>query len=106
MVFIEPGGNFGRREVAVGTFAAFGQVSMVIVRTAENSPNRGDGDLDWLNVVGEILEDLEELSETAGCLNFTESTIRDGPGRCALDEVPGQGEEQGVRIDFSFGPTR
>ncbi len=106
VVFIEPGGNFGRREVAVGTFASFGRVSLLIVRTAENSPNRGDGDLDWLNVVGQILEDLEQLSETAGCLKFVESTIRDGPGRRELDEAPGQGEEQGARIDFQFGPTR
>lgn len=93
--------------IAQSTFDARGRVLLELVREPDDSGGRAGADLDWLNVVGGIVDDLATLVETAGCLMFSRVEAVSGPGRAALDDSPGAGaEEQGVVLALSFGSSR
>ena len=76
-------------------------------RRSVNEPgdamDRYDADVDFQNVIGAIIEDMRELSASAGKFAMDEIVITDGPFRNSEESWVAQGDFQFVFLEVAWG---
>jgi hypothetical protein len=108
VVFLPDARGFSRAQDAAGgtfEFLASGSMRLRLYRNCPESYNSepsGDANLDWKNVIGQILDDLCGLAGQEGYLCFDAIRVVAGPYWGAPQDVPTLGVWQGVDLELDW----
>ncbi len=95
-------GGFGRDRTFSGVWENTGNQLEVQYKYGFASLSEEDAVYTYLNSVGPVMSDMEQLSEQAGFLNMTEWNVRWGPERPELDAEQTLAPYYAVMIDLAY----
>ena len=105
MAVIDWADDLRRTAIAGGDRNHFGQegsLNLLLRGSIDSSHDDADAAFAFLNTVGDIIEEMEALSGTAGYLGFVSTSVVQGPSRPLEDEQNTVGDYYEIILRIGF----
>jgi len=104
IVWTDEENGYTRSSLAAGAFDASGRLAVKLEQAVPSAVagDPGEADLRFKNSIGQIIDGLCGMVDTAGYLSFKRLTVDVGPYRSHPDEVPTQGDWQAVELGIDW----